>query len=121
METSLAQPALQPKGNEKIWSMLSHLSALFGMVGIGIILPLVVYLSMRHESEYLAQNAKEALNFHISLLIYALCCVPLTFIVIGIPMLILIGVCSLVLSIIAAVKASDGGCYHYPLTLRLVQ
>jgi uncharacterized Tic20 family protein len=121
METSLTQPVAQPKGNDKIWSMLCHLSALFGMVGIGIVLPLVVYLSMRHESEYLAQNAKEALNFHISILIYAICCIPLTFILIGVPLLILIGVGALVLSIIATVKASDGGCYHYPLTLRLVQ
>jgi len=121
METSLTQPALQPKGNEKIWSMLSHLSALFGMVGIGIILPLVVYLAMRHESDYLAQNSKEALNFHISILIYSICCIPLVFIIIGIPILVLIGVGSLVLSIIATIKASDGECYHYPLTLRLVQ
>jgi uncharacterized Tic20 family protein len=28
---------------------------------------------------------------------------------------------SLVLAIIAAVKASEGSCYHYPLTLRLVK
>ena len=122
MEPSLIQPGLQPaaqpKGNDKIWSMLSHLSALFG---VGIILPLVVYLAMRQESEYLAQNAKEALNFHISVLIYIICCIPLTFIIIGIPMIALIGIGALVLSIVATVKASDGGCYRYPLTLRLVQ
>jgi uncharacterized Tic20 family protein len=35
-------------------------------------------------------------------------------------MLLAIGVASIVLAIIAAVKASDGGCYRYPLTLRLV-
>ncbi len=119
MEPILDQPpALPPKGNDKIWSMLSHLSML---VGVGIILPLVVYLAMRHESEYLAQNAKEALNFHISIYIYCLCCVPLVFIVIGIPILMLIGISSLILAIIATVKASDGGCYRYPLTLRLVK
>ena len=108
----------QPTGNDKIWSMLSHLSAL---IGVGIILPLVVYLAMRHESEYLAQNAKEALNFHISIYIYALCCIPLAFIIIGIPMLILLGIFSLILAIVATVKASDGGCYRYPLNLRLVK
>jgi uncharacterized Tic20 family protein len=108
----------QPSGNDKIWSMLSHLSAL---IGVGIILPLVVYLAMRHESEYLAQNAKEALNFHISIYIYALCCIPLVFIIIGVPMLILLGVGSLILAIVATVKASEGGCYHYPLNLRLVK
>jgi len=116
----MTQPAVQPKGNDKIWSMLCHLSALTGMVGIGIMLPLVVYLAMRQESEYLAQNAREALNFHISIFIYAVCCIPLVFILIGIPLLIGIGIGSLVLSIIATVKASDGECYRYPLTLRLV-
>ena len=76
---------------------------------------------MRHESEYLAQNAREALNFHISIYIYAICCIPLVFIVIGVPMLVLLGIGSLILAIVATVKASDGGCYRYPLNLRLVR
>ena len=42
------------------------------------------------------------------------------FIIIGIPLLFLIGIGSLVLAIVAAIKASDGLCYHYPLTVRLV-
>lgn len=109
--------SLPPKGSDKIWSMLSHLSA---WLGVGILLPLVVYLAMRSESQYVAANAREALNFHLSLLIYALCCIPLIFIVVGIPLLILMGLGSLILAIIAAVKAADGGCYRYPLTIRLV-
>ena len=118
METStLTDAALAPKGSDKIWSMLSHLSAL---LGVGFVLPLVVYLAMRKESEYVAANAREALNFHISVLIYAVCCIPLVFILIGIPMLIVLGLGSLVLAIIATIKASDGQCYRYPLTLRLV-
>ena len=118
METStLTDGSLAPKGSDKIWSMLSHLSAL---LGVGFVLPLVVYLAMRKESEYVASNAREALNFHISVLIYAVCCIPLVFILIGIPMLIVLGLGSLVLAIIAAVKASNGLCYRYPLTLRLV-
>src|SRR5580765_7992248 len=119
METSsLTDAPFAPKGSDKIWSMLSHLSAL---LGVGFILPLVVYLAMKNESEYVALNAKEALNFHISILIYCLCCIPLVFILIGTPLLIGIGIASIVLAIMAAIKASDGGCYHYPLTLRLVR
>jgi len=83
-------------------------------------LPLIVYLAMKGESEFVATNAKEALNFHLSVLIYCLCCIPLMVVLIGIPLLILIGLGSLVLAIIAAIKASDGGCYRYPLTLRLI-
>ena len=116
--TSSTYAPLAPTGNDKIWSMLSHLSAL---IGVGIILPLVVYLAMRRESDYVTANAREALNFHISIFIYCLCCIPLAFILIGIPLLILIGLGSLVLAIVAAVKASDGLCYRYPLTLRLVK
>ena len=115
--SSLTDTPLAPKGSDKIWSMLSHLSAL---LGVGFVLPLVVYLAMRNESEYVAKNAREALNFHISVLIYGLCCIPLMFILIGVPLLIVLGLGSLVLAIIATVKASDGQCYHYPLTLRLV-
>jgi uncharacterized Tic20 family protein len=118
METlPLTGAPLAPKGSDKIWSMLSHLSAL---LGVGLVLPLVVYLAMRKESEYVATNAREALNFHISVLIYTLCCFPLVFILVGIPLLIVLGLGSLVLAIIAAIKASDGQCYRYPLTLRLV-
>lgn len=107
-----------PQGSDKIWSMLSHLSVLFGL---SILLPLVVYLAMRRESEYVACNAREALNFHLSLLIYIVACIPLVFVIIGVPLMIIIGLGSIVLSIIAAVKASDGTCYRYPLTLRLVK
>ncbi len=119
METgTLTDAALTPKGNDKIWSMLSHLSVLFG---VGLILPLVVYLAMRQESEYVAANAKEALNFHLSVLIYVVCCIPLVFVLIGVPLMVIIGLGSLVFSIVAAIKASDGQCYRYPLTLRLIK
>jgi len=111
------QPPMSHQGNDKIWSMLCHLSAL---LGVGFVLPLIVYLAMRHESEYVAANAREALNFHISILIYAVCCIPLVFVIIGAPLLILLGLGSLVLAIVATIKAADGQCYRYPLTLRLV-
>jgi uncharacterized protein len=116
--TPMTPEPVRPKGNDKIWSMLSHLSPFFG---VAILLPLVVYLAMRNDSEYVAANSKEALNFHISLFIYGLCCVPLVFILIGIPLLFILGISALVLAIIATIKASDGQCYHYPLTLRLVK
>ena len=106
-----------PKGSDKILSIMSHLSA---FIGVPFLLPLVVYLVMRNESEYVAANAREALNFHISLFIYALFCIPLVFVMIGIPLLIILGIASLVFAILAAIKSSEGQCYRYPLTLRLV-
>src|SRR6516164_9599852 len=115
METTFSAGAV--RGSDKIWSMLCHLSA---FLGVPFLLPLVVYLAMRNESEYITCNAREALNFHISIYIYGLCCIPLVFVVVGIPLLVIIGLVSFVLAIIAAVKASDGKCYRYPVTIRLV-
>ena len=117
MDTSPAS-SVPPRGSDKIWAILCHLS---WFIGVPFLLPLVVYLAMRGDSAYVADNARESLNFHISIFIYALCCLPLLFILIGVPLLILIGLASLILAIVGAIKASEGGSYHYPATLRLVR
>jgi len=116
--TDAAQPVLLPSGNDKIWGILSHLS---GFLGFGLLLPLVVYLAMREESAYVADNAKEALNFHLSLLIYGIVAIPLCFVVVGFVILGALWILALVCGILAAIKASEGACYRYPLTLRMVK
>ena len=120
METTATLPVLAtPRGNEKMWAVACHLSVF--SVGIGLVLPLAVYLCYRHESEYTTHHAREALNFHLSVLIYCLCCVPLVFLFgLGIPLLLVAGFGSLILGIIAAVKSSEVGLYRYPLTLRFI-
>ncbi|HLP07293.1 MAG TPA: DUF4870 domain-containing protein [Opitutaceae bacterium] len=110
-------PAPSLASNDRLWAVLCHISSL---LGVGFVLPLVVYLVMKKDSPFVAENAREALNFHISIFIYSLCAVPFVFILIGIPLLIAIGLGALVLAIIAAVKSSEGTCYRYPLTIRLV-
>jgi uncharacterized Tic20 family protein len=77
---------------------------------------------MKDESAYVRDNAREALNFHLSVLIYGLCCLPLIALF-GVGVVLLFGIYGLLLvcSIIAALKASDNACFRYPLTLRLVK
>ena len=118
MEYQIEPPRVGLSGSDRIWIVLSHLSPL---LGVPFLLPLVVYLVMRNESPIVANNAREALNFHISLIIYSLLCVPLALILIGIPLLVVIGIASFILSIIAAVKGSDGVEYHYPACIRLIR
>ena len=113
-----APPPLPHRGNDKVWAILCHIS---GLLGVGIILPLVVYLAMRDESEYVADNARTALNFHLSALIYCICSVPFIFIGIGVIFFIAIGVTTFVLSIVAAIKCSDGVRYEYPLCIPFIK
>lgn len=110
-------PPAKPDSNDKLFVILCHLSV---FLGVGLILPLIVYLVKKSESEYIATHAREALNFHISCFIYGIGALVLCFVFIGIPLLVALGVMAFVLPIVAAVKASDGGFYRYPLTLRLV-
>lgn len=120
MSTTIDLVPLQPRpsSHDKLWAVLCHLSGFFG---VPFLLPLIVYLVMRGESPFVAAQARETLNFHLSLIIYGLLCLPLTFIVIGIPLLILLGLAGLVFAIIAALKVSEGGSYRYPFTIRLIQ
>ncbi len=106
-----------PDPNDKILMILCHLSLL---IGVGFVLPLVLFLVKREESPLLADHAKEVLNFHISLLIYAICCIPLVLVLIGIPMLLGLALGGLMISIVAAIKASEGVLYRYPLTIRFI-
>jgi len=102
--------------------MAAHLSAFAGhFIPFGHIFgPLVIWLSKRDSSEFVADQAKEALNAQISFTIYAAVAAVLILVAIGLPLLFLIWFFDIVLVIIAAVTANDGRRYRYPLILRLV-
>jgi hypothetical protein len=111
-------PALS--SNDRLWSVLCHLSYFLGFALLSFLFPLIVYLVMRTDSPYTTHHAREALNFHLSLVLYAICCIPLCFILVGIPLLVAIAVTGIVCSIVAAIKASNGVYYQYPITIRFV-
>lgn len=102
-----------PTSDERNLAMLAHILALFSYF-MG---PLIIYLVKKDESPFVADNAKNALNFQISLFIYCIVSVVLCMIIIGIFMLIALGVLHLVFCIVATVAARDGKVYKYPLTI----
>lgn len=107
----------RPSTDDKLLIILCHLSA---FLGAGIILPLVVYLVKKNETGVTAEHAKEVLNFHLSLLVYALVSLLLVLAGIGVLLMAAIGIGSVVLAIVAAVKASEGVLYRYPATIRFI-
>ena len=118
IETSPAFPNASVGTSDKALMILSHLSAL---LGVGLILPFIVWLIKKSEPDVVAAHAAEALNFHLSVLLYGILLLPLCIIWIGIPLLFLLGISSVVLAIVAAVRASDGILFRYPITIRLVK
>lgn len=119
-------------------AMLAHLSALLGLIlsaGLLMILgPLIFWLVHKDKPEkaFVADQAKEALNFQITVTLIGIAIALVMMVMAFIPFIgwlilvllwivaIALVVAEVVLIIIAALKAKDGIAYRYPFTLRLV-
>jgi len=112
-----------PNAEERNWAVGCHLAALSGLVsGIGFILgPLIVWLYKKDELPFVSDQGKEALNFQITMLLCFLAACVLIFVLIGIPLLILLGIFNFLCVIIGAIRASEGVRYRYPFNLRLIK
>ena len=137
---------LSPTSSERQWAALAHLSALVlalmtsWFAGVaGVLAAAVVYLIKRDDSPFVREHAREALNFNLSMFIYACVAIAIgialagaTVLTLGIGLLVTapaglalllavgaIAVMWLVCSIVAMVTAWNGEAYRYPLTLRL--
>ena len=124
-----------PSAEERQWAMFAHLSALVGGIltsgwagSIGCFIgPLVIWMVKKDTMPFVDDQAKEALNFNITVGIVFLALFVLSVVTLGIgliiaiPVWIIVGIAWLVFTIIAAIKANQGERYRYPLTLRLVK
>jgi uncharacterized protein len=127
METTSPPPipgSVQSIANVRTWCAFCHASALLGVLLLypgHLFAPLIIWLLKREESPEIDAHGKEALNFQISMLIYNAVAAVFCLILIGFVFLAILWVLNAVLVIIAAIKASDGAFYRYPLTIRFLQ
>ncbi|HEX5305321.1 MAG TPA: DUF4870 domain-containing protein [Dyella sp.] len=119
-----APASVVPSSEERQWAMGAHLSALLGLVTAGwacFLGPLVIWLVKKDTMPFVADQAKEALNFNITVMIAGAICWILVFVLIGIVLLWALGIVWIVFTIIAAIKANEGVRYRYPFALRLIK
>jgi len=83
--------------------------------------PLIIWQIKKDLDPFVDAQGKEALNFQISVALAAVVCFILMVVVIGFPLLMLLGLAALVLTIIAGIKANEGQPYRYPFSWRLVK
>ncbi|MGH8182480.1 MAG: DUF4870 domain-containing protein [Rhodanobacteraceae bacterium] len=127
-------PAGVPTAEERQWAMFAHLSALLGAFVTGwvggwgwFLGPLIIWLIKKDTMPFVNDQAKEALNFNITVAIIFVILTILGVLTLGLgflfalPLMVIIGIAALVLIIIAAIKANEGVAYRYPLTLRLIK
>jgi len=103
---------------DKTVAILVHLGGLF----FSWLAPLIVYLVKKGSNEdFTVHNAREALNFQLTLLVAYFVCFVLSFILIGLFLFWVTMLANLILCVMAAVKASNGVDYRYPMSIRFVK
>ena len=139
---------VSPTASERHWAASAHIGALVlaalttwvagaaGVIGAG-----TVYLLKREQSDFVAEHAREALNFNLSMFIYACVAAAIAVALVGATILTLgigliltlpagillalagaaIAILWLLCSVVAAIKAWNGERYRYPLTIRIVR
>ncbi len=137
--------------NEKTTAALLHLSALakYLIPFAGIVVPLIIWQTKKHQSEYVDQNGKSVVNFHLSILAYSIVIaivlgiffigsivnyieiekagghiIPIDLITVGIITASVLGIWTIaefILVILGAVRANEGTIYKYPLTINFIK
>src|SRR6478736_136130 len=105
------QPLTTPTDEERNMAVLSHVLCLL----VGFFAPLIIYLVKKDESTFVAAHAKESLNFQITMTLIG---IILFLTLVGILLLWLVALVSMVLIIVATIKANDKKLYRYPFTIR---
>ena len=123
METSIETPSKRQAPSYTA-GILCHLLGLASFLGIpfgNIIAPLFHWLLKRAEDPFVDVCGKEAVNFQITISLYFTLSAVLIFAKIGILLLPLVGIFHFTYTIVASIRASEGQCYRYPLTIRFIR
>lgn len=113
-----------PSQEDRGWGMLAHLSAFSGLLvplAGNVLGPLLIWYARREQSAFVGEQAKEAVNFNICVLIGFAVCAVLTLVLVGFLLGIALLVFWIAATIIAGIKAGEGVRYRYPLTIRFVK
>jgi uncharacterized Tic20 family protein len=114
--TEPTQATMSP-ADEKLWATLTHIGGIF----FYWLVPLVAYLVLKDRGPFVRWHTRQALNFHITLVIGYAAGVILSLLLVGYLVLIAAYVLQIVFGIIAAVAANRGEFYKIPLAIEFVK
>jgi uncharacterized Tic20 family protein len=107
--------------NEELYCVLMHLSQLLVVSGLGIIVPIAMWVIGKDESDFVRRQGNRMMNWFLSSLIYAVVFGLLCLVFIGIPLLMLLAILEIVFPVIAAIKANNGEFWSYPMAIRFFE
>ena len=103
--------------------MFMHLAQFAGLIVpfASIVLPIVMWTTNKDKSELIDQHGKHILNWIISSFIYLFVSFILIFVIIGFLAIFAVAICSIVFTIMGAIKANNGEVYKYPLSITFIK
>jgi uncharacterized Tic20 family protein len=137
--------------NEKTNAALLHLSAFakYLIPFAGIVVPLIIWQTKKHQSQYIDENGKSVINFHLSIFVYSIVIaiiigifflntiigyiqlenagqnvVPVDLIttaIIGAAVLGIWTIAEFILIILGSVRANEGTVYKYPFSISFIK
>ncbi|MBN1900570.1 DUF4870 domain-containing protein [Candidatus Sumerlaeota bacterium] len=118
------QPAGQPVVNASLnvnqWCMFIHLSQLLGFIFLvaGLVVPIILWQIKKNESPLIDRHGRIVTNWIITELILGFVFFLLSFIIIGIPLLIALSIAGIAFSIIGGIRANNGEVWVYPFSFK---
>ena len=100
--------------DEKSFVVLMHASQFLS----AFIAPIIMWLMFRSKSRQVDEAGKNIINFQISIAIYS---IVLFLTCVGIVFIPFLGIASIILIIIAIIKALNGEQWTYPLAIRFIK
>lgn len=117
-------PIIEMDKQARIWASACHLSALIGLLGIPfghIAGPLIIWLLKKNIYSFVKEQGIEALNFQLSMTIYALVAAFFIHIRIGMLLLFVIAFINAICIIFASIRAYQGGSFYYPFKIQIIK
>lgn len=112
----MSEEIVVPSNDDKNIATITHLAGT-----IFFFIPsLIVWLLKKDDSVFIADQAKEALNFQITVTLAMFISNILVVILIGLAFIPVVWLANIVFCIIAAISTSKGETYRYPVCLRLI-
>ncbi|WP_149202794.1 DUF4870 domain-containing protein [Actinotalea subterranea] len=104
--------------DQRLWATLAHIGGLI----LSFIAPLVIWLMYKDRGRFVEEQAKEALNFQITVVIASIALTVITVVTFGLGSILwVVMIAPLVFMIMAAVAANKGEAYRYPVNIRFIK
>jgi uncharacterized Tic20 family protein len=107
--------ALSPEQDVQ-WGSFAHLGGV-----LGVLPSLIIWLVFKDRGAFTNTEAKEALNFQITLIFGYIISAILWIVFVGYLLTWAVWIVGVVFSIIAFLQAKDGKHYRYPFAIRLIK